>query len=149
MSNWLRRPSGHCFSPPDIIEELMLILLSQRTLSRSIRTAAMLLTLGIMSSLFIGGTQSVAVNLIPSPWDKLAHALVFALLAWAIGVASGLPDWRRLALAFFGSLLIGVLDEWHQVYLPGRQAGWPDLAADAAGSIVGTALLAIKRIRMI
>jgi len=108
---------------------------------------AMLLMLGIMVSLFVGGAQPIAVNLIPSPWDKLAHGVIFALLAWAIGVASGLSDWQRLILAFFGSLLVGVLDEWHQAYLPGRQAGWPDLIADVVGSTVGTALLAIERIR--
>lgn len=108
---------------------------------------AMLLTLGIMVSLFAGGAQPVAVNLIPSPWDKLAHCVIFALLAWAIGVASGLSDWQRLILAFFGSLLVGVLDEWHQVYLPGREAGWSDLIADVVGSAIGTTLLAIKSIR--
>ena len=108
---------------------------------------AMLLTLGILISLFVGGAQPGAVNLIPSPWDKLVHGVIFALLAWAIGVASGLPDWQRLILAFFGSLLVGVLDEWHQVYLPGRQAGWSDLIADVVGSTIGTALLAIESIR--
>ncbi|SFN75896.1 VanZ like family protein [Nitrosospira briensis] len=107
---------------------------------------AMLLTLGIVVSLFVGGAQPVAVNLIPSPWDKLAHGVTFALLACAIGVASGLSDWQRLILAFFGSLLVGLLDEWHQVYLPGRQAGWPDLIADVVGSALGTALLAMERI---
>lgn len=108
---------------------------------------AMLLMLGIMVSLFVGGAQPVAVNLMPSPWDKLAHGVIFALLAWAIGVASGLADWQRLILAFFGSLLVGVLDEWHQVYLPGREAEWPDLIADVVGSAIGTALLGIKSIR--
>ena len=107
----------------------------------------MLLALGIMVSLFVGGAQPVAVGLIPSPWDKLVHGVIFALLAWAIGMASGLSDWQRLILAFFGSLLVGVLDEWHQVYLPGRQAGWSDLIADAVGSAIGTALLAIESIR--
>lgn len=147
MSSGLRHPSGLGVFLPNIIEELILILFSQNSLSRSTRIMAVLLTLGIMVSLFVGGAQPVAVNLIPSPWDKLAHGVIFALLAWAIGVASGLSDWQRLILAFFGSLLVGVLDEWHQVYLPGRQAGWSDLVADVAGSIIGTALLAIESIR--
>jgi Predicted integral membrane protein len=96
-----------------------------------------------MGSLFIGGTQPIAVNLVPEPWDKLLHGAVFALLAWALGFASGLHDWRGLAVAFFGSLLIGLLDEWHQLYLPGRQAGWPDFIADMAGSLIGTITLTL------
>lgn len=107
----------------------------------------MLLTLGIIVSLFVGGAQPVAVNLIPAPWDKLAHGAIFALLAWTIGVASGLPGRRGLVVALLGSLLVGMLDEWHQMYLPGRHAGWLDLAADVSGSLTGTALLAIGRIR--
>ncbi|WP_158593418.1 VanZ family protein [Nitrosovibrio sp. Nv6] len=125
----------------------MLILFSQHPLSRSVRATAMLLTLGIVVSLFVGGAQPVAVNLIPEPWDKFAHGAIFALLAWTIGVASGLPGKRRLVVALLGSLLVGMLDEWHQMYLPGRQAGWLDLAADVSGSLIGTALLAIERIR--
>lgn len=102
-----------------------------------------LLALLIIVGLFIGGAQPAAVNLIPEPWDKLAHGIVFAMLAWAIGLASGLTGWLRLVVSILGALLVGMVDEWHQLYLPGRQAGWSDLAADLVGSLVGTALLAI------
>ncbi|SEO14824.1 VanZ like family protein [Nitrosospira multiformis] len=101
----------------------------------------MLLVLGILTGLFAGGAHPAAVNLIPSPWDKLVHAVIFALLTWAIGAASGITGWRRLGLAFLGAVLIGLLDEWHQMYLPGRKAGWDDLAADVTGSLIGIALL--------
>lgn len=101
----------------------------------------MLLALGILAGLFAGGAHPVAVNLIPSPWDKLVHAVIFALLTWAIGTASGLSGWRRLGIAFLGAALIGLLDEWHQIYLPGRKAGWDDFAADVTGSLVGIVLL--------
>ena len=83
----------------------------------------------------------MAVDLVPAPWDKLLHGVVFALLAWALGLASGFHGWRRLVVAFSGSLLIGLLDEWHQLYLPGRHAGWPDFIADMVGSLLGTILL--------
>ncbi|MEO8992425.1 MAG: VanZ family protein [Nitrosospira sp.] len=96
-----------------------------------------------MVSLFLGGAQPIAVNLVPEPWDKLLHGAVFALLAWALGFASGFEGWRSLAVAFFGSLVVGLLDEWHQLYLPGRQAGWPDLVADMAGSLFGAVSLAL------
>ena len=37
--------------------------------------------------------------------------------------------------------MIGLFDEWHQIYLPGRKAGWDDFAADVTGSLIGIALL--------
>jgi len=123
----------------------MLILFFQRTLARYLRVTAMLLVLGIISNLFFLGAQPVAVNLIPTPWDKLVHGAIFALLACGIGLASGLHGWRMLTIAVAGALLVGVLDEWHQLYLPGRQPGWDDLLADAAGSVAGAALLAMWR----
>lgn len=105
------------------------------------RVLALLLALAILFGLFGVGAQPVAVGLFPVPWDKLAHAFVFAVLVVAIGLASGLRGWRMLLLAVGGALLVGVLDEWHQVYLPGRMAAWDDLAADAFGGLVGALTL--------
>ncbi|SEO19314.1 VanZ like family protein [Nitrosospira multiformis] len=108
---------------------------------------ALLATLGIVAVLFIGGRQPIAVGLIPHPWDKVAHAGVFALLGYAIGLSSNLRGWHKLAIAFFGALLAGAFDEWHQVYLPGREAGLSDFIADIIGGIFGTAFLAMKSSR--
>jgi VanZ family protein len=47
-------------------------------------------------------------------------------------------------LAVGGALLVGVLDEWHQVILPGRQAGWDDLAADTVGGLIGALLVSTR-----
>jgi len=105
---------------------------------RALRVLALLLAVGLPLGLFVGGAQPVAVGLIPSPWDKLAHASVFALLAAALGYASGLRGARLLALAFGGAVAVGALDEWHQSTLPGRSAGLDDLAADAVGAALGT-----------
>lgn len=103
--------------------------------------AAVLLVVGLPLGLFIGGGQPVAVGLVPVPWDKLVHGAVFAVLAWAMGYASGLRGWPMLALAFCGAVAVGALDELHQVSLPGRSAGWDDLAADAIGAALGSATL--------
>ena len=54
---------------------------------------------------------------------------------------------RMVVLAFAGALLVGVADELHQATLPGRQAGWDDLAADAIGALIGAALLRWRQIR--
>jgi len=115
----------------------------KRVLVERWRAFTLLLALGIVLGLFVGGAQPVAVGLFPAPWDKVAHASLFAVLAASIGLASGLRGWRMLALAVAGALVVAALDEWHQVYLPGRSAGLDDLAADAVGSLLGAVLLMV------
>ncbi|SEN97047.1 VanZ like family protein [Nitrosospira multiformis] len=128
----------------NVNQELDFILHLQRLTYRHFPAIAILAALGIVAVLFIGGRQSIAVGLIPPPWDKLVHATVFALLACTIGLSSNLRGWHKLAVAFFSALLIGALDELHQMYLPGREAGFADFIADIIGSIFGTAFLAMK-----
>lgn len=109
------------------------------------RRAAALLLAAIVAAIFIGGAQPFAVNLIPAPWDKFAHASIFFLICVAIGVASGLAGARMLAVALCGAVLLGMLDEWHQGFLPGRNAGLDDLAADVLGALLGTAVLVARQ----
>nr|WP_255631966.1 VanZ family protein [Rhodoferax sp. U2-2l] len=103
-----------------------------------------MLTVGLPLGLWVGGAQPVAVGLIPPPWDKLAHACVFAVLALCIGYASGWRGRRLWLLAFGGAVTVGVLDEWHQASLPGRSAGLDDLAADALGAALGAWLIHLR-----
>ncbi|MGC8876262.1 VanZ family protein [Thermus sp.] len=69
---------------------------------------------------------------LPHPWDKLAHFLAYALLGalWRRGLS-------RFALAFLLSALYGVVDEWHQSFVPGREAFGLDLVADFLGAYLG------------
>ena len=121
----------------------MSILFSRNSLSSYLRIAAAMLVLAMVINLFFWGAQPIAVNLISTPWDKFLHGAIFAVLTCGIGLASGLQGSRRLIIAVIGALLIGVMDEWHQVYLPGRHPGWDDLLADAIGSLVGATLLTL------
>lgn len=114
---------------------------------RHLRLVCVLLAAGILLGLFGLGAQPVAVGLVPVPWDKVAHGLVFAVLAAAMGLASGLRGWRMVLLAVGAALLIGALDEWHQMFLPGRQAGLDDLAADVAGGLAGALVLRLCGVR--
>jgi VanZ family protein len=123
----------------------MSILFSRNSLSSYLRIAAAMLVLAIILNLFFWGAQPVAVNLLPTPWDKFLHGTTFAILACGIGLASGMQGTRGLIIATSGALLIGILDEWHQVYLPGRHPSWDDLLADAVGSLSGAALLMLWR----
>lgn len=59
------------------------------------------------------------MGLIPEPWDKLAHAGVFAKLALAAGYASGWRDRTMWWLGFCVALAVWAIDELHQMWLPG------------------------------
>ena len=99
--------------------------------------AAVVLAVALPVGLMIGGAQPVAVGLVPAPWDKLVHVGVFAVLAACIGYASGLHGARMVWVAVLGAVAVGVVDEWHQLYLPGRSAGLDDLADDVVGALAG------------
>jgi uncharacterized protein YfiM (DUF2279 family) len=110
---------------------------------RGIRVLAAL-TLALSAAvLYVGGAQPVAVGLFPAPWDKLAHLLTFAVVGAAAGLAGGMRGWRMALCCIAGALLVGGMDEVHQMFLPGRSASWYDLAADAAGGLLGAAVLAV------
>ncbi len=112
--------------------------------ARQVRVGALLSLLVLVPALFVLGAKPIAVGLIPVPWDKLVHFVLFALLAMLAGLSGGLLRWQGrtvLLLAFFGAVLVGALDEWHQVYLPGRSAGWDDFAADVLAALVGVGVL--------
>ncbi len=100
----------------------------------------------MLAGLFVGGAQPVAVGMFTEPWDKLAHATVFAvltaLLALALqgrapGARWALRPGAALAVAALLAGAVGVADELHQATLPGRVAGLDDLLADAVGVSLG------------
>ncbi len=103
----------------------------------------MLLVLG----LFMGGAQPVAVGLFTEPWDKLAHAGVFFVLAVLMTVAlrgvhllhgrKSLNLSQALVLAALLAMLVAGADEIHQIWLPGRVADWGDWLADVGGIALG------------
>jgi VanZ family protein len=79
--------------------------------------------------------------------DKLLHMAAYALLA-AFAVAA-LPRarlgalGRGVALAAVLAAGYGVTDEWHQSFVPGRDADPWDWAADAVGAAGGAAAMAL------
>ena len=76
-----------------------------------------------------------------------AHAgqfgLLAALWAWALGPAIGR---RAIAAAAVISLLYAVSDEYHQSFVPGRDADPFDVGVDAAGVALalGAIILAVR-----
>jgi VanZ family protein len=88
-------------------------------------------------------------RLAPMPFtlgDKVVHfALFFAgalLLGAAIRQSTRWP-WLRIMLCVSAAIaLLGVLDEMHQLWTPGRSGADPaDMAADALGGICGVVFL--------
>jgi VanZ family protein len=92
----------------------------------------------MVAALFIGGAQPTAVGLVPAPWDKLVHGLFFCVLVILLRLCLTLPLWWLAALA----VVVGAADELHQLFLPGRSAGFDDWLADLAGA--GLAVVMIR-----
>jgi VanZ family protein len=80
--------------------------------------------------------------------DKLEHATAYAIWAFLFSAARS-ATWPRLAkgpamlLSTLAGVLYGASDEFHQSFVPGRSAELGDLAADAAGSLLGAALYSL------
>ena len=76
--------------------------------------------------------------------DYVLHAIEYA--AGGLVAARAFSHLRSplsgtTALAF--CVVYGVLDEWHQSFVPGRDASFSDVAADAVGALAGIALHAL------
>lgn len=85
------------------------------------------------------GSSQLAVPDVPMlTWDKLAHFLVFGLLATSI--LRALPRERYpFAMAMLAAVLtslLGMADEFHQSMTPGRYLEFEDWVADTAGAFV-------------
>ena len=105
------------------------------------RLLAAVLVVLLSLGLLVGGAAPVAVGLFKAPWDKLAHLSVFAVIGLAFGLCTGTRGWRMVGWSIAAALAVGAMDEIHQLWLPGRDAGWDDLAADALGGALGAGLL--------
>jgi len=66
--------------------------------------------------------------------DKLGHAAMFAVLAFACRLSWPYTPMARPAGAL---VLMGVVTEALQLWVPGRTGTWGDMAADCAGVVLG------------
>ncbi|ANE44414.1 VanZ family protein [Deinococcus puniceus] len=74
------------------------------------------------------------------PLDWIAHFLAYLALAFALGRATG-----RWQVAWVIAVWFGAIDEVHQAFVPGREAGIIDWFFDTAGAWVGARLGARRR----
>lgn len=77
--------------------------------------------------------------------DKIAHLSVFAVLAALLWLAPGLHG-AKLRVWGIASLY-GVLDEWHQSWVPGRACDPWDGLADMVGAGLGVWLICAAETR--
>jgi VanZ family protein len=77
--------------------------------------------------------------------DKAVHFGLYSVFAWLLarhgfGVAG---RWVATALAVVVASGFGVVDEWHQQYIPGRSTEYADWVADTAGAAFGALAYAL------
>jgi VanZ family protein len=89
----------------------------------------------------------VPAVLTPFQVDKIAHAVIYGVLCFLVWRAFFFQSHsiflRRHALmaSVLFSCVYGVLDEIHQLYVPGRSSDPFDVVADGTGALVCVALL--------
>ena len=78
---------------------------------------------------------------LPPPFphaDKVVHFVLYAGLGGLLEFGlRARPLWIPLSIAAG----YGVIDEIHQLYVPGRSFDWMDIAADALGALVAIVVL--------
>jgi VanZ family protein len=83
--------------------------------------------------LFAGAKAIGKVNTLPSLVHKFEHFLYFGTMAGLIAFALGR---RYLWIALLTVPLVGLLDEWNQLFVPHRTGSPVDWAVDVGGTVV-------------
>lgn len=103
----------------------------------------------LVMMLLIFAASSTPGNDLPKfgMWDFFAkkggHLTGYALLAlaWSWGLSQGKrASWQILLLSIAYSGLYAFSDEFHQVFVPGRQPSLVDVGIDAVGAALGAVL---------
>lgn len=78
----------------------------------------------------------------------VSHIFVYAVLAFLIARALGFSrflSWETLSLAFAVTILYGVSDEIHQIFVSNRGFQWYDILMDGLGALIGLGMFALHR----
>ena len=111
-----------------------------------------ILLLGWMGLIFWLSSQSVLVEITSQAGEKFfyktAHMAAYAVLAWlwwrAISPQRQI-SWPVLLAAVGFTVLYGISDEVHQLFVPGRHGQLADVLFDTAGALA--AVLFIRRVK--
>ena len=79
--------------------------------------------------------------------DKVVHAALYGGLAWLIARAEPRLVRRAtsLALVLVALSAFAAVDEWHQLFIPGRSADVADWLADTVGAALALLAAAVSR----
>lgn len=114
---------------------------------RWLRAAGVVAFVIVAANLFWHGSKPYAVGIVPAPWDKGLHVVLYAGFASSAWVGMGGTRWIADGGAVIAAMLVGVADELVQSYLPGRVVGLDDLLADLTGVVLAVVALALHRER--
>lgn len=103
------------------------------------------LTVGWMMLIFFLSSQSSlpAPALFPGA-DLLAHAVFYAVLGVFLArslIPQRVMTWKRIMLLTVLVTAYGVTDEYHQLFVPGRDASGWDILADSLGGFLAAWVL--------
>ena len=85
----------------------------------------------MVAALFFGAHEIGRVNLVPHVFHKVEYFFYYGATAFLLAYGLGR---RWFWIALLAVPLIGTLDEWHQLYIPGRNASVWDWATDVVGA---------------
>jgi VanZ family protein len=83
--------------------------------------------------------------------DKFKHFAAYFILAFLLNLALLVQNKyktlkeKAAPAALFISIIYGILDELHQIFIPGRSCEFLDWVADASGAILGVVTLYLIR----
>ena len=79
---------------------------------------------------------------IPPSLQNLLHLPAYGVLTilWFRALTPFLPRGWAIGTSLVLTIAYGLVDEWHQAYVPGRFPSATDLLADALGALIAAAL---------
>jgi VanZ family protein len=114
------------------------------SITRPIPALAALIWMGVIFALSSRSTIPVPFGLTTELTSIAGHFVMYAVLAvllwWAIEPLD-LSAPGRFALALAGAVAYGLTDEWHQSFVPGRDASLIDILVDSIGALCGLAVV--------
>lgn len=98
---------------------------------------------GYMALIFFLSSRHLDIPpLLPDYFDKLVHVLIYVPLGFLFFISlkkSGFNKYVFL-ISFLMAGIYGITDEFHQSFVPGREASLFDVVADFVGAFLGSFL---------